>query len=449
MQPPDPIRSFRDTLLRQTVAWCRERSPFYRERLAGLDEFDGVASLPRVPVLLRKDVVDHHEAIRCDPSLPSAVQHTTGTTGRFLQLYRSAAEQDFIWRFFAAQLDASPAAGIRPLHMSLANAYHGALIGMPSRAYVLSVGVHDRAQASQARGVLERTYDLPGVEPRVSVLTGTERMVMALTAYLLAEGVRLAESPVRTIALFGGHVPVARKRLLASLWGGVQIKDCYSLTEMFGGARECGVGGPWLFDPHVVPEVVHPRTFAPVHEGVGVLLLSSLYPFVQQMPLLRYLTGDLVEVVAGPDAPGGLQVRYVGRMPRSILDLGGELEADAVRPLLLSAPLYEELLAIPDIAITPRFADLRLGPELELTGDLHYAVQHEPAADGAPERITLRLGLRYAPWMYPERVAELVRRLVQALFRHHPHLARRCTEGSLELRVRPAPATDVPPHDSK
>jgi len=447
MQALDPIQSFRDTLLRQTVAWCRERSPFYRERLAGLEDFDGLDSLPRVPVLLRKDVVDNHEAIRCDPSLPSAIQHTTGTTGRFLQLYRSAAEQDYIWRFFAAQLGATPAVGVRPLHMTLANAYHGALIGMPSRAYVLSVGVHDRAQASQARGVLERTYDLPGVEPRISVLTGTERMVMALTAYLLAEGFPLTKTSVRTIALFGGHVPVARKRLLASLWGGsVQIKDHYSLTEMFGGARECGLGGPWIFDPHIVPEVVHPRTFAPVREGgVGVLLLSGLYPFVQQMPLLRYFTGDLVEVVTGPDAPGGLQVRYVGRMPRSILDL----EGDEVRPLLLSGPLYEELLALPDIAITPRFIDLQLGSGLDLTGDLHYAVEHEPAADKTPERITLRLGLRYAPWMYPERVAELVRRLVQALFRHHPHLARRCTEGSLSLRVRPAPAADVPTHDSK
>lgn len=438
----DATWQLRDTLLRQTVDWCRQRSSFYSERFA-VDAFDGLADLDKLPVLLRQDVIDHHAALRCDDSLPAGVQHTTGTTGHFLQLYRSRSEQAFIWQFFAKPI---PEGKIRPLHMALANAYHGALIPMPSQAYVLSVGVHDRAQASQARGVLERSYDLPGVESRVSVLTGTERMVMALTAYLEAEGFDFVRSSVRTISLFGGHVPVARKQLLARMWGGaVEIRDQYSLTEMFGGARECGFGGPWIFDPHVIPEVVHPTTHAPLDAGVGVLLLTSLYPFVQQMPLVRYFTGDLVEVVEGRDSPGGLKVRYLGRLVRSILDL----DASAVRPVLLSGPLYEELLELPDVAITPRFPDLQVGVGLELTGDLHYEVEHREARDGEPERITIVLGLRYAPYMYPRRVAELVERLVRALFAHHPRLRERCTDGSLLLQVRPRPAAEVATYDSK
>src|SRR5262249_7301736 len=162
----------------------------------------------------------------------------------------------FIWDFFSAQLKSSPPPDPRPLYMNLVNAYHGTLTGMPSYSYVLSVGVYDRAQAAQARGVLERTYHLPGVESRVSLVMGTERMVMALTAYLLAEGFDMANSPVKTLMLFGGHVTPARKRLLGRLWGAA-VRDRYSLTEMLGGAVECGAGGPWIFDPHIVPEVVH------------------------------------------------------------------------------------------------------------------------------------------------------------------------------------------------
>ena len=108
---------------------------------------------------------------------------------------------------------------------------------MPTAAFVLNAGVYDRAQASQARVLLDRTYSLEGVEPRISVVIGTERMLKALTVYLMDDGFDLAGSPVRTIALFGGHVTPNRKRLLSRLWQ-ARVQDNYSLTEVFGGATE-------------------------------------------------------------------------------------------------------------------------------------------------------------------------------------------------------------------
>ncbi|GEM_PF-7072264 len=438
----------RDALLRKTVAWCHERSSFYRERFPSAD-FAGLEAIAQLPVLHRHQVVDHHAELRCDDALPAGIQHTTGTTGQFLQLYRSPSEQAFIWNFFAQQMPEIEAGKVRPLHLSLANAYHGALIPVPSRAYVLSVGVHDRAQASQAQGVLERSYDLPGIQSRISVITGTERMIMALTAYLLAKKFDFSSCQVRRIALFGGHVPLARKQLLAQIWFAEDrkgtIQDHYSLTEMFGGAKECGLGGPWVFDPHIIPEVVHPTTHEPIESGVGMLLLTSLFPFVQQMPLVRYVTGDLVEVVDGPEGPAGLTVRYVGRMPRSVL----HLHDGKVRPLLLSGPLYERLLSLPDLAITPRFPDLQIGVGLELTGDLHYRVDHREAAGQTPEQITIEIGLRYAPWMYPSRVATLVKELAEDLFALNPYLAECVADKRVELHLRPKPASEVPIHDSK
>ena len=444
MTVADAPRQLRESLLRDTVAWCTANSRFYRERLPSPETVGGLDDLARMPVLYRDEVIEHQERLICDPSPPAAVQHTTGTTGPFLEVLRSASEQAFIWEFFAAQLAVADQRLPRPLHLNLANAYHGALTPLPSNAYVLSAGVHDQAQAAQARAILERSYDLAGVEPRVSVVMGTERMVKALTAYLIADGYDLDGGAVRTVALFGGHVSTARKRLLAELWGAT-VRDQYSLTEVFGGATECGIGGPWVFDPHVIPEVVHPRTLEPVGEGIGVLLMTGLYPFVQQMPLIRYFTGDLVEVVSGPDAPGGPEVRYAGRLSRSLVDDGGP----TVEPLLLSGPLYEILEALPDVAVSPRFPDLPAGPGLELTGDLHYDVRGERDRDGALATIRIRVGLRYAPWMYADRVAELVAHLTSRLHRAHPELARRCQAGAVELVVEPCLAADVAPYDSK
>jgi phenylacetate-coenzyme A ligase PaaK-like adenylate-forming protein len=431
----------RDTLLRQTVAWCVANSPYYRARFPAPERFGGLDDLKQLPILRRQDVIDHHAELRCDGGVPAAIQHTTGTTGAFLELYRSAAEQAFVWEFFAAQLLARPAPSVRPLHLNLVNAYHGALTAMPSAAYVLSAGVYDRAQALQARGLLERRYDMPGVEARVSVVMGTERMVKALTAFLLDEGYDLPACPVSTVVLFGGHVTPARKLLLGQLWGAA-VQDLYSLTELFGGASECGIGGPWVFDPHVIPEVVHPSSFEPVDEGVGVLLLTGLYPFMQQMPFVRYWTNDLVEVVAPAGGPAGLQVRYVGRLPRSVLTEAGE-------PLLLSGPLYEIIESIPDVAITARFPDLGGGtsPALELTGDHHYAVDH--SVDDGADVITVTLGLRYAPWLYPDRASALEAEVTGRLLAAHPALAAGCVGGRAKLRIRLETAASVPAYDSK
>ena len=432
----------RDELVRQTVAWCVSQSRFYRSRFEAAAPFRGLADLPRLPVLHRADVVEHHADLMCVQSLPAGVQHTTGTTGASLQLHRSAAEQAFIWEFFSAQLASRPVPTPRPLHLNLVNAYHGSLTPMPTAAFVLNAGVYDRAQASQARVLLDRRYSLEGVERRISVVMGTERMLKALTVYLMDDGFDLAGSPVRTIALFGGHVTPNRKRLLSRLWQAT-VQDNYSLTEVFGGATECGIGGPWIFDPHVVAEVVHPRTFEPVTNGVGVLLLTTLYPFVQQMPLVRYCTNDLVEVVETGEQDGAPVVRYVGRVPRSILDARGS----DVEPLILSGHLYEIVEAYPDIAVSPRFPDLCDGPGLELTGDHHFGVDHRH--DNGVDRITIRLGLRYAPHLFPERVAAIGTDIRAQVFRAHPTLARRFTAGSAELEVVALPADAVAAYDSK
>ena len=156
---------------------------------------------------------------------------------------------------------AEPRPGPRPLYMNLMNAYHGALTPVPSHAYVMSVGVHDKAQATQARGVLERTHTVPGVAPRVSVVMGTERMVKALTAYLLAEGVDLAKNPVKTLVLFGGHVTPARQRLLA-LCGAPRCRTATASPRCSEARWSAARTAPGCSTRTSSPEVVHPARWS-------------------------------------------------------------------------------------------------------------------------------------------------------------------------------------------
>ena len=163
---------------------------------------------------------------------------------------------------------------------------------------------------------------------------------------------------------------------------------------------------------------------------------------MQQMPLVRYWTNDLVEIVAPASDPSGLQVRYLGRLPRSVIGRTGE-------PLLLSGPLYEIVESIADVAVTARFPDLGGGssPGLELTGDHHYAVDHSVVDE--VDVITVTLGLRYAPWLYPDRAVVLEAEVAGRLLAAHPALARAVARGAADLRVRLEPAGAVAPYDSK
>lgn len=444
-EEPSAIRSFRDRLLRETIAWCVHASPFYRRRFgAAADGFAGLDDLTKLPVLFRDDILAHHRELRCGDELPAYIQYTTGSTGKFLPLVRGAAEARFIGEFFTHQVQSLLASGaVRPLTLALTSAYHGSPTPVPGWPYVVAAGVYDRTQALQAKELLVMEHDLPGVEPRVTTLIGADVLVEALTAFLRAEGMDPRSLAVRQIIVTGGYLTPRRKQLLGEFWG-ARVQDRYSLSELFGGASECGVGGPWVFDTHVVAEVVHPRTLEPVTRGVGVLLLTGLYPFVQMMPMVRYHTGDLVEVAGRLPGSGDLLVRLMGRERRSVLDVSGS----EVVPLLLAGPLYEVIDDLAEVAVTRRFPDLGDSPELELAGKLHYEVSWN--LDPVPgARIELRLGLRYPPELHPAKTTALITELRGALYARFPALRNRVASGELELVLAAAPAAQVAPYNAK
>lgn len=441
-----PIQEFRNELLVKTIDWCTERSPYYRERFgAAADRVKSVDDLYRLPVLRRDDVLAHHSELLCERVQPARVQYTTGTTGKRLFLYRSPAEQAFISDFFSRVTHCTAIGQSRPLFLSLTTNYHGDPTAVPGFAYVLTAGAIDRTQASQARAILERRFDFPGVDPYVTAIVGGDLMIKALTAYLMSEGVDPASTAVRHLIFTGGYVSTSRKHLLSELWD-ASVHDRYSLSEVFGGAAETQVGGPWAFDSYVIPEAVHPRTMEPIRDGIGLLVLTGLYPFMQMMPMVRYDTGDLVEIVEDREhlAPD-LQVRFLGRLRRSIIDDTG----DRVVPLLVSGPVFELLEALPDIGWSGRFQDLEAGLGSELVGKPHFEVEHSLAESSQRGVIRLRLGLRYAPWLYPQRWTQLANEIRHGLYRLAPELEHRVHRGEIGLTLEPAPYNEVKVYNAK
>lgn len=115
--------------------------------------------------------------------------------------------------------------------------------------------------------------------------------------------------------LFGGE-PGAGERStrhrLEQIFG-CPAYDFYGITEvnpLLAGECEMQQGMHWAED-HVLVEVINPDTHLPCAEGeTGVLVLTDLTR--EDLPLLRYWTGDMVSLITEPCACGRTHARSLG-----------------------------------------------------------------------------------------------------------------------------------------
>jgi phenylacetate-coenzyme A ligase PaaK-like adenylate-forming protein len=131
-----------------------------------------------------------------------------------------------------------------------------------------------------------------------------------------------------------------------------------------------------------------------VHEGLGQMVITGLYPFNQAVPKIRYVVGDLVEIrrtTCGSREPG---VRFLARA------------SDAVRVpnsspahfRLFSSDVAEVLAPLPDVG------------RKEKTGFLKFRLSSTPEGEAHVE-----IELTYPPAAFPARVRELSSYLLESL----------------------------------
>jgi phenylacetate-CoA ligase len=115
-------------------------------------------------------------------------------------------------------------------------------------------------------------------------------------------------------AMFGGEAfpPSLRDWFLAR---GVQGYQCFATADVGLIAYETRAREGLVIDEGVLVEIVRPGTGDPVPDGeVGELVVTSLNPVY---PLVRFGTGDLSAVMAGPCPTGRTNRRIKGWMGRA------------------------------------------------------------------------------------------------------------------------------------
>ncbi len=162
----------------------------------------------------------------------------------------------------------------------------------------------------------------------VTAYAGTPDYLQSILAKADEMGVALG---ITKAAVSGGPLfPQVREAYAAR---GITCLQCYGTADVGHISYEVAAGAPMIVDEGVIVEIVTPGTGDPVAEGeVGEVVVTALNP---DYPLIRFGTGDLSAVVAGPSECGRTNMRLAGWRGRA--DQATKVKGMFVRPEQVAA----------------------------------------------------------------------------------------------------------------
>lgn len=325
-----------DASFRQQLAYLLERSPFYREKLAGFDANIGLDEIPQLPLTEKPEVKATCTPARpfgahlcSEPSELVRIYSTSGTTGAPSYIPLTESDLD---NWVTGSARSYAASGITGGERVLTTYNAGPFVAGAALDAFARIGVcHIPVGTGSSERVLLAIEQL---RPDAVVLTPS------YAAYLLELG-DLRGSSVRRILVAGepgGGEPAFRAALEdgwgarvteamgigdigPSLWG-----ECEEQAGMHLGAR--GFVHAELIDP-ATGEALELRDGA-----TGELVLTHLRH--RAAPLLRFRSRDHVEIWTSPCACGRTapRVRCIGRTDDMLIVRGVNVFPSAVREVV-------------------------------------------------------------------------------------------------------------------
>lgn len=280
-------------------------SPFYAKRLneAGVspENLRSLDDLRRIPFTTKDDLRSQYPyGMACVPRTEFVRMHcSSGTTGTPVAICHTQADIN-LWADMMAR--SLYVAGVRKEDVFQNMSGYGLFTG--------GLGIHYGAErlgcmtipagAGNSRRQLKLVRDF-----RTTAVHILPSYALHLGASLQAEGEDPRELPLR-IACVGAEPYTEETRQRIQEMFDVKVYNSYGLTEMSGPgvAFECEAqSGMHLWEDVFIPEIVDPKTDAPMPEGeIGELVLTTLCR--HGMPVLRYRTRDLTRFIPGECACG-------------------------------------------------------------------------------------------------------------------------------------------------
>lgn len=305
---PDALARQQARRLIRLIADNRAANSFYRDRLPDTDPPEDPQAawrwLETLPFTTKTDLISDQQAYppfgrnRSEPLHRyvrySQTSATTGTPLRWLDTARDWARMGLAWQHIFHM--AGVAAGDRVFFAFSFGPFLGFWTAFDAAANLGALAIPGGGLSSQGR---LRTI----VDTGTTVLCCTPTYAIRLGEAAAEAGIDPGKLPVRAIVVAGepgGSIPAVYSHI-ETLWPGARVYDHHGMTEVGPVSYECPAerGRLHVMESAFWPEVVTPdggkRLDVP---GTGELVLTTLGR--SGSPLLRYRTGDLVEVPAPP-----------------------------------------------------------------------------------------------------------------------------------------------------
>jgi phenylacetate-CoA ligase len=329
------IEAYQLAQIRETVAFARGASPFYRSWTDWPDiVLESLADVTQLPFTRPADL------LRNAPTLGAVSQReiarivtlgTSGTSGPPKRIYFTAEDLEATLDFFHNGMALFTRSADRVLI-----AFPGERPGSVGEALARAV---ERLGAVPIIAPPDQQIEafvtlLRAVRPAV-VFGPPVRLLAAARVSACDGGPRIA---IRAALVSSDNIPQALRRHLSVLWG-CEVFAHWGMTETgFGGALDCRLHtGQHLRESDLYVEVVDAATGASLPSGeTGEIVITTLRQ--RGTPLIRYRTGDLGHVDTAPCGCGSVLRRLGG--PQRRIGAAVELPGGGT----ISLPMLDELL---------------------------------------------------------------------------------------------------------
>jgi hypothetical protein len=427
--PTTRRRDDRERLLAETLAYAVESIPFYGR--LGPPPPTSLEDFPLVDALLLAE--REEEFVRFD-RFPDAILFTGGTTRTPSVVYRSGREYE-TWIRHATGL--APGDTVPPedlvdgFAINLWTPAHGMPL-LPAYGFpVANVPLDYPPHAWYVLRLIERGLPVAGQRLPATRLLSSYQQLLMLTDFLWSNGLDLRDCSLELVESSSFHMPPSVAARLADFWG-AEVATAFGLTEFEQAPMEpCPSCGGYHVPDTVYSELLAPDRSARVTRGAGVLVLTSLLPFVSLQPRIRYWTNDLFELLPPCERVGEPGLRFRGRADRCVI----VREDGAFRAVLTPLEIVDCLADLPHVRRddgwyrgflrggTPR-ADSPFRP-----GWILFGLERQPGA------VAVTVEADFDPAADASLARDLRDRFLAALRRRSPRLDADLEAHELELRV--------------
>ncbi|MFH1812315.1 MAG: hypothetical protein ABIJ09_26500 [Pseudomonadota bacterium] len=438
MMPGSRRQSWRE-LLADTLGHA-VRAPYYRrafgQRWRRVHTLDDLALLP---VLDKVTAMAHQHELLVGPVPPGVGIASSGTTRNSgdhapLMVRTSDAEAEAM---AVDDVDGDPAD--TGWTVVVVNVKHGLPAGPPPPREILVPWLHH----PNAMHLLEAALESPTPDGRhADVLRISVGALRCFTVWQLEQGRDPRRFGLRVIGTNSFRLsPFWRERIGRAF--GATLVDNYSLSEFATPATECSHCG-WLHWgwPPVIYEVVDLCTGQRRTRGEGLLLLTGIFPYVQTMPLIRYDTGDVVELGPRCKVTGQRGLRCLGRLRRGVVVRDGERGRFVLSPL----HVQDVLEAMPEVE-RGEHPMVKLG--FLRCRDIGLPRWQLHIDENSPRHARLDVELRLDPNIFDARARELERQIRADVMQVDAPLRAILRKGLLRFEVRAVAAQSLQPLPDK